>query len=55
MLPWKVFTGKGLGFQLSQNINFQFWHKHIYLGMFSLELRFALDDTTADKKFFFFF
>lgn len=50
MLAWKVFTGKGLGFQLSQNINFQFWHKHIYLGMFSLESRFALDYTTADKK-----
>lgn len=50
MLPWKVFAGKGFGFQVSQNINFQFWHKHICLGMFSLESRFAL--LIADKKFY---
>lgn len=46
----KVFIGKGLGFQLSQNINFQFWHKHIYLAMFSFGSKVALDYITVNKK-----
>lgn len=49
-----VFMGKDLGFQLSQNINFPFWHKHMYLVMFSFGSKFALDYTTVNKKSFLF-
>lgn len=57
MLPWKLFTGgkkifieKGLGFQLSRDINFQIWHRHS--AVFFFGSKFALDYTTVNKKSF---